>query len=165
MRRLIPVLSACPAVVPDGKPFRIFPGIVLAFVLAGSSSAMASSSIQVIGSDASTGAKSIILRTCATCPPIKPVEVKKEYKVPELTPGTQSIIVREIDGQKKVLRTEAWMGGSPVVFVSKPTPEALEAAGEPPEGIDPATTAAVSPTAKPAPAALDVSSFNLRQSH
>jgi len=85
--------------------------------------------------------------------------------VPTLEAGTQSVVVRNIDGQKRVVRTEAWMGGSPVTFVSKPTPEALAAAGEPVDGIDmTARTAAVSNSSAPRePAPLDISDFQLRQ--
>lgn len=44
---------------------------------------------------------------------------KKSEAVVELAPGTQKIEIREVDGVRKVYRTEAWFGGSPVVFVSK----------------------------------------------
>ncbi|HEY0121147.1 MAG TPA: plant virulence effector HPE1-like domain-containing protein [Rhizobium sp.] len=123
------------------------------------------SSIQPIDSKTQTSAGSILDKVCTDCPAIKPQVVKKEYVVPELTPGTQSIVVRDIDGQKKVVRTEAWMGGSPVVFISKPTPEALAAANTAPDGID--MTAKTAALPKPAgtrePAPLDLSGFQLRQ--
>ncbi|MDL2410286.1 plant virulence effector HPE1-like domain-containing protein [Rhizobium calliandrae] len=137
--------------------------LTLAFALAGSS-AMASS-IQPIDSRTETGAGSIIDKVCTDCPALKPQMVKKDYVVPELTPGTQSIIVRDIDGQRKVVRTEAWMGGSPVVFISKPTPEALAAADAPADGIDmTAKTAALPESAKTKPPLpLDLSGFELRQ--
>ncbi|MBB3454281.1 hypothetical protein FHT86_002537 [Rhizobium sp. BK313] len=137
--------------------------LTLAFVLAGGS-AMASS-IQSIDSKTETGAGSIIDKVCADCPALKPQMVKKDYVVPDLSPGTQSIVIRDIDGQKKVVRTEAWMGGSPVVFISKPTPEALEAAGAPADGIDlTAKTAALPESAKvKTPVPLDLSGFQLRQ--
>jgi hypothetical protein len=137
--------------------------LTLACVLAGGS-AMASS-IQPIDSKTETGAGSIIDKVCTDCPALKPQMVKKDYVVPDLTPGTQSIVVRDIDGQKKVVRTEAWMGGSPVVFISKPTPEALAAASTAPDGID--MTAKTAALPKPArtrePAPLDLSGFQLRQ--
>ncbi|MGV1790686.1 plant virulence effector HPE1-like domain-containing protein [Rhizobium sp. A37_96] len=137
--------------------------LTLACVLAGSS-AMASS-IQPVDGTMIAGKGSIVDKSCADCPPLKPKLAEKEYTVPTLTPGTQSIVVRSIDGEKRVVRTEAWMGGSPVMFVSKPTPEALSAAGEPVDGIDiTAKTAALSnlPEARE-PAPLDTSSFQLRQ--
>jgi hypothetical protein len=37
----------------------------------------------------------------------------------ELAPGTQKVELRTVNGETKVYRTEAWLGGSPVVFVSK----------------------------------------------
>lgn len=137
--------------------------LTLACVLAGSS-AMASS-IQPVDGTMIAGKGSIVDKSCADCPPLKPKLAEKEYTVPTLTPGTQSIVVRSIDGERRVVRTEAWMGGSPVMFVSKPTPEALSAAGEPADGIDiTAKTAALSnlPEARE-PAPLDTSSFQLRQ--
>ena len=137
--------------------------VTLACVLAGGS-AMASS-IQPIDGTMIGGRGSIINKSCAECPPLKPPATEREYTVPTLEPGTQSVVVRNIDGQKKVVRTEAWMGGSPVNFVSKPTPEALAAAGEPVDGIDiTAQTAALpnsSTTRELAP--LDISGFQLRQ--
>ncbi|WFU09685.1 plant virulence effector HPE1-like domain-containing protein [Rhizobium sp. CB3090] len=137
--------------------------LTLACVLA-AGSAMASS-IQPIDSKTETGGGSIIDKVCTDCPALKPEAVKKDYVVPELTPGTQSIVVRDIDGQRKVVRTEAWMGGSPVVFISKPTPEALAAARAPSDGIDfAAKTAALPEAAKAkAPAPLDLAGFQLRQ--
>ncbi len=134
--------------------------LTLACVLA-SGSAMASS-IQPIDGTMIGGNGSIVDKSCADCPPLKPQAMEKEYAVPTLEPGTQSITVRNVDGQTKVVRTEAWMGGSPVTFMSKPTPEALATAGD---GIDmTAQTAALpSPSATRQPAPLDLSSFQLRQ--
>ncbi|NLR95215.1 hypothetical protein HGP17_00020 [Rhizobium sp. P38BS-XIX] len=138
--------------------------LTLACVLAGGS-AMASS-IQSVDSTTRTSGNSIVEKSCANCPPLKPKLAEKEYTVPTLTPGTQSITVRSIDGQQKVVRTEAWMGGSPVMFVSKPTPEALASAGISSDGIDmTAKTAALSDMAAAAvaPAPLNLSTFQLRQ--
>ncbi|TXH83316.1 MAG: hypothetical protein E6Q77_04665 [Rhizobium sp.] len=138
--------------------------LTLACVAAASGSAMASS-IQPIEGTMIGGKGSIIDKSCADCPALKPKVAEKEYIVPTLTPGTQSVVVRSIDGEKKVVRTEAWMGGSPVMFVNKLTPEALAAAGESSDGVDTTTkTAALSPLpALSEPAPLDVSSFQLRQ--
>ncbi len=137
--------------------------LTVACVLAGGS-AMASS-IQPVNGTMIGGSGSIVDKSCADCPPLKPQVMEKEYAVPTLEPGTQSVAVRNVDGQTRVVRTEAWMGGSPVNFVSKPTPEALAAAGEPADGIDmTAQTAALpSSAATRGPAPLDVSSFQLRQ--
>jgi hypothetical protein len=134
--------------------------LTAAFVLAGGS-AMASSILPVEGKQ-SDNAHSIISRTCAECPPLKPEMAAKSYIVPELKPGTQTMEIRDINGQKKIARTEAWMGGSPVTFISKATPEALAAAGQPTDGVDPTATAAVSPAKAAAPAPLNLSDFDLR---
>lgn len=55
---------------------------------------------------------------------------KKEQPVVELAPGTQKIEIRDIDGVKKVFRTEAWLGGSPVTYVSKALPDDPAVAAE-----------------------------------
>ncbi|MBL0370773.1 hypothetical protein JJB09_01905 [Rhizobium sp. KVB221] len=56
--------------------------------------------------------------SCATCPPLKS-RIRKQAVEITLEPGTQKVEIRDVDGVKKIFRTEAWMGGSPVVFVSK----------------------------------------------
>jgi hypothetical protein len=134
--------------------------LTAAFLLIGGS-AMASSFLPI---DARTRASgdSIQTKVCADCPPIRPEIAKKDYVVPELPIGTQTMVVRQIDGEQKIVRTEAWLGGSPVVFISKASPEALAAAGVPMDGIDlGAMTAAVS-AASPATKPLDTSAFQLR---
>ncbi|AYG65374.1 MULTISPECIES: plant virulence effector HPE1-like domain-containing protein [unclassified Rhizobium] len=135
--------------------------LTLACVLAGGS-AMASS-IQSIDGTMQSGDSSIIDKNCANCPPLKPKVAEKEYTVPTLAPGTQSVVVRSVDGEKRVVRTEAWMGGSPVMFVSKPTPEALAAAGGSGDGIDLAVKTAALPDVAAASKPLDLSGFQLRQ--
>lgn len=103
---------------------------------------------------------SIVSKSCVDCPAPKEVEVvKRQYIVPTLKAGTQTTEVRTINGERKVVRTEAWLGGSPVVMVSNPSPEALAAADMPTDGIDTTATAALPPTPKP----LDLSGFELRQ--
>jgi hypothetical protein len=131
-----------------------------------SGSAMASS-IQPIESYSKDSAGSVISESCDHCPALSQPIAKKSYIVPELKPGTQVMEIRDIDGQRKIARTEAWMGGSPVTFISKATPEALAAAGEQSDGVDLTATAAVTPVANPAPAAtpplaLNVTNFQLR---
>lgn len=61
---------------------------------------------------------SMLAMTCKTCPPLKKAD-DSNYKVPALRGGVQSVSIMEIDGQKKIVRTDAWMGGSPVVHISK----------------------------------------------
>ncbi|NYJ11274.1 hypothetical protein GGI64_002325 [Rhizobium leguminosarum] len=145
-----------------------------AAVLLMAGSAMASS-IEVIGKTAAPADGSIVTESCAACPPLQAELIKKDYTVPELKPGVlQASEVRLVGGEKKIYRTEGWMGGSPVVFVSKATPEAMIAAAPSApsaDGIDmSATTAAViGGDAKPVvagmaeqPAALNVSELKLR---
>ncbi|MDM9623745.1 plant virulence effector HPE1-like domain-containing protein [Rhizobium sp. S96] len=131
------------------------------------------SSIEVVGTGAGSGSSSILTKVCTTCPPLQPKQMKKDYIVPTLADGAlEHSQIRDIDGEKKLYRTEGWMGGSPVVFVTKaPTTTAIVSA---PDGIDEtATTAAVIGTnTKPVAAGvagareqiapLDVSSFELR---
>ncbi len=141
------------------------------FFLLAAGSAMASS-IDVIGASKPKEAGSIITETCGHCPPLKVEEAKKEYAVPPLLPGAfQQAEVRDVAGEKKVFRTENWMGGSPVLFVSKATPEQMMALGPtvPAEGIDnEATAAVIGGDAKPVVAGmqqaapLDASAFQLR---
>lgn len=88
-----------------------------ALVLAGSS-AYASSIVTIGGSDDTPS--SIVARRCDRCDmPGKPDENHSAYKVPQLAKGTQKTEIVEINGQKKLARTEAWSGGSPVIFISK----------------------------------------------
>ncbi len=104
------------------------------------------------------------------------VERKKDYVVPTLAPGSlQSSEIRDVDGEKKLYRTEGWMGGSPVVFVTKAPAEPMTASAPPADNIDRASTTAaviggdVKPIAanvvgapKEQTAPLDVSTFELR---
>jgi hypothetical protein len=60
---------------------------------------------------------SMLSLTCETCPPLKAAD-DSNYKVPVLKGGVQSVSLMEIDGKKKIVRTDAWMGGSPVVHIS-----------------------------------------------
>lgn len=145
---------------------------IVAALMAGSAMA---SSIDVVGANAASSDSSILKMTCTTCPPLQVVEAKKEYIVPTLADGTlEHSQIRDVDGEKKLFRTEGWMGGSPVVFVTKaPAPVAVAAAPAV-DGVDTATTSAVIGTdAKPVVAGaagqpteqrrpLDVSNFKLR---
>ena len=136
------------------------PVILTAVFLLTASSAMASSFLSIDGATKTSG-NSIESRVCADCPAGPPEAAKRDYVVPELPVGTQTMVVREVDGEQKVIRTEAWLGGSPVVFVSKASPEALAAAGVSTDGIDVgAKTAAVPGPATPT---LDISGFQLRE--
>ncbi|KQV34153.1 hypothetical protein ASE23_02610 [Rhizobium sp. Root73] len=64
--------------------------------------------------------KSISQLSCDQCPPLV-VKKKTSYVVPDMVPGTDRVELKEINGEMKLVRTEAWLGGSPVVFISKAT--------------------------------------------
>jgi hypothetical protein len=87
---------------------------ILAFATATAGSAVAGS-IDMI----KTGEKgsSVDYIQCAACAAeAKPPEAPA---APTLRPGEQKIEIRTVNGQKLIFRTEAWLGGSPVVMVSK----------------------------------------------
>ena len=88
--------------------------LTVALVLA-SGSAMASS-IEIIGQNRTSNG-SVVSVTCTGCPPAV-VKLKSADAAPTLAPGTQEISIRDVDGKKQIQRTEAWMGGSPVTFMS-----------------------------------------------
>lgn len=118
------------------------------------------------------GNGSMVAKSCAGCPPLKPKEAAASYQVPALEPGSQKTEIVEINGEKKVLRTEAWLGGSPVVYVTKARDWASGSgsamAGTAGDGVDHgATVGAVHPdlTAlglEDEPAPLDFSALQLR---
>ncbi|MDQ1197758.1 plant virulence effector HPE1-like domain-containing protein [Agrobacterium sp. SORGH_AS 787] len=79
-----------------------------------SGTALASSIEVVHGTKTSNG--SVLIVTCNTCSSA-PFSGKASAK-PVLKRGMQSISTREVGGRKETVRTEAWLGGSPVTFVS-----------------------------------------------
>ncbi len=92
---------------------------------------------------------------CATCPKLKVVTVPSTYVVDVLAPGTQKVEFKKINGEMKMVRTDAWMGGSPVVFISKMTkPVASDVASLSPPDIaamrdDSIVTRSLAPLAPP----------------
>ncbi|KQV68202.1 plant virulence effector HPE1-like domain-containing protein [Rhizobium sp. Root1220] len=152
---------------------QIFLGAVIVFA-AGTAFA---SSIEVIGKDARADRGSITREICQSCPPLQVEQEKRDYVVPTLAPGAmQASEIRDVDGEKKLYRTEGWMGGSPVVFVTKAPAEPMTASAPavPAEGVDLASTtsAVVGSDVKPVAAGvaaqaeqnapLDVSTYKLR---
>ncbi|MGX5665340.1 plant virulence effector HPE1-like domain-containing protein [Rhizobium daejeonense] len=152
--------------------------LVLTSILLAAAAPAHASSIEVVGPQAAKG-NSIIVMSCANCPAPQEVQVKRSYVVPHVAGGKQSAEIIEVNGEKKLKRTEAWMGGSPVVFMSKAEGWATDgsvvtAAGPQEDGIDAQATTAAVPVAAPAPAAtagmtgpsepkpLDVTTFDLR---
>ncbi|MBP2547811.1 hypothetical protein J2858_000704 [Neorhizobium galegae] len=60
---------------------------------------------------------SIVTLDCLSCPPVE--RRRPSMTAPfELAPGQQILSLQERNGKPVLLRTEAWMGGSPVTFVS-----------------------------------------------
>ncbi|ASY61922.1 hypothetical protein SJ05684_c04560 [Sinorhizobium sojae CCBAU 05684] len=112
----------------------------------------AASSIEDVVSGGAVNS-SVATISCAECPPLQPKK-KSSYVVPELAPGTERVELKEIDGELKSVRTEAWLGGSPVVFVSKASEEAITAAALEADQPHPAH-ASTSPSAPPS-VAIDV---------
>ncbi len=92
---------------------------VLATALVFASGPAFASSITVINSAHQSGV-SIVTKSCASCPvAAAPKSKEAAYTVPDLPAGTQKTEIIEINGEKKLARTEAWLGGSPVIYVSK----------------------------------------------
>ncbi|CAN7187955.1 plant virulence effector HPE1-like domain-containing protein [Neorhizobium sp. LjRoot104] len=93
--------------------------LVLATVLVFASGSAFASSITVINGTHQPGV-SIVTKNCASCSvAAAPSSNEAAYKVPDLPAGTQKTEIIEINGEKKLARTEAWLGGSPVIHVSK----------------------------------------------
>ncbi len=149
--------------------------ILTAAAILATGPAMASS-VEVIHAVPRAESHSVEVMRCPDCPP--PVAVKKNaYVVPTLPAGEQKAEIRDVNGERKLIRTEAWMGGSPVVFVNKAdgwaTNGSIVTAAIPGQeggrdvGIDvTTTTAAVGGEAGAAtatgPTTLDTSGFELR---
>ncbi len=100
-----------------------------------------------------TAADSISTITCEACPALKPKPVAETYHVDAIAPGTQKVEIREENGERKLFRTEAWMGGSPVLFVSKAPAEAVDTANAGPAVDTDTQTSAVGKDAAHAVAA------------
>jgi len=98
--------------------------LLLAGMMAMAAFAAHAGSIEVISKD-NDSAKSIEKVSCPICAPLK----KKKAEITEisLTPGTEKVEVKQVDGVLKVYRTEAWLGGSPVVYVSKASTDLVDA--------------------------------------
>lgn len=84
-------------------------------------------SIEPVASASSKGSSISAIR-CDDCPALKPKSKSAAYHVDAIEPGTQKVEIREENGERKIFRTEAWMGGSPVLFVSKAPVEVQQAA-------------------------------------
>lgn len=77
-------------------------------------------------------APSVTVLHCTDCPALKPDVRAVTYVVPDLMPGTDRTEIKDIHGEMKRVRAEAWLGGSPVTFVSKASDAEIRIArGEP----------------------------------
>ena len=147
--------------------------VILTAILAMTAVPAMASSIDIISAPR-TDADSITTLSCADCPAPSIQKRKSTYTVPVLADGTQRTEIRDIAGEKTLLRTEAWRGGSPVVFMSKAEtwfPDQATAVND--DGVDiDATTSAVVVGSGPAavagmdvalaPPSLNLADFNLR---
>jgi hypothetical protein len=137
-----------------------FPGVS---TLMFSTAAMASSIETVTAPPAAT--PNITRLSCAAvCPPQKSNLSASTYVVPDIAPGTERTELREINGKMKFVRAEAWLGGSPVTFVSTASDAAVRLArGEPavpatgPAFSVAATSSAGRPTVASASTSMNVS--------
>ncbi|RWX77174.1 hypothetical protein EPK99_16125 [Neorhizobium lilium] len=156
--------------------------LVLTIAFAAASGSAFSASITTL-SGTPANVPSIIQQHCTDCPAPTPKVDRSTYHVPSLASGTQTTEIRDIKGEKKIVRTEAWLGGSPVIYISKlPDWEkddtalagvrppagrldekSLDKVASPADGIDlNATTSAVDATSASQSGALALDHFDLR---
>lgn len=156
---------------------------VLASLLASPAFAGSIDTVKSLPNGAQT--TSLMQISCPTCAAIAPKVREGAYNVAPLKQGEQKLELKMVNGEERIIRTEAWLGGSPVVFVSKATPEMIATyfpSKDAPalDGIDETSkTAAVPASAQPfaakspvaaamgdapvaIPGQLDVSGFTLR---
>ncbi|HBF29330.1 plant virulence effector HPE1-like domain-containing protein [Rhizobium sp.] len=85
---------------------------------------------------------SVVAITCITCPPVDGTHNTPVDTGAKLEQGTQKIELRARNGKRELVRTEAWSGGSPVVFINKEggwLDNNSQLAGLTSDGIDSAT--------------------------
>ena len=124
---------------------------ILVLALLSSTVSAQAGSIDVVTTGQS-GVRSIQAISCDGC--VKRAK-KLAQPVVELAPGTHKIEIRDVDGVKKIYRTEAWLGGSPVTYVSKALPDDPEAVAEQPV-VKPDDVAAAPIVTPEEPAAADM---------
>ncbi|WP_377290578.1 plant virulence effector HPE1-like domain-containing protein [Rhizobium sp. SG2393] len=97
--------------------------VLMSALLLGAGPAAASSIELITTGPSSDTAGSVETITCAQCVSLPKKETASAYQVPTVQPGTERREIRTVNGQLKMLRTEAWLGGSPVTFVSALPPD------------------------------------------
>jgi hypothetical protein len=106
---------------------------------------------------------SVVAITCTSCPPVGAARTPPTENGPTVAQGTQKIEIRTNNGKRQLVRTEAWLGGSPVVFVNKEggwLDNGSQLAGLPSDGIDSATETSAVNTHK---LATDTMSLRMKQ--
>jgi hypothetical protein len=137
---------------------------VMTILVAIAASPAAASSIETLSTIPLSNPKSVTNIHCTACVEHQKAAKPKTYNVPSLPDGQQRLVVGVRNGKPALMRTEAWMGGSPVTFVSV-NPAFIEneqnaiagRTGAPlrSDGVDlQATTSAVPPTKTIDPASV-----------
>lgn len=108
----------------------------------------------------STDNASVATISCAECPPLQ-TKKKVTYVVPTIGAQGETVELKEINGEMRMVRTEAWLGGSPVVFVSKPPKDVIKAATS--KSGDPAVATAATAADGDRPEAHDVAPLVIDQ--
>ena len=127
---------------------------ILVLALLSSAGVAQAGSIETIrtGQDAVRSVEEI---RCDDCVPTQHEE-QAEAEL-ELAPGTQKIEIREVDGVRKIYRTEAWLGGSPATYVSRALPDDQPAVAEAqPESSDDVAAAPIVSEQPPISAEADM---------
>lgn len=115
--------------------------LILASLLAAGHAA--AQSIQTINGSTGTNG-SVVVLSCNHCPPLQPPAKTFGYVVPTADPGSDHTEIRQIDGKMKIVSTEAYHGGSPVVFITTAGAEDIKAArADIPLPVAPSQTASV----------------------
>lgn len=105
--------------------------VLLAMLITLPGTAFAGSFVSLQGNDVDAGSIEAIGTPA-------PKVVKPEPVRPALAPGHEMIRIADVDGKQKIFRTEAWLGGSPVTYVTTAT--AFDLAALKQRGIDVAST-------------------------
>ncbi len=100
--------------------------LISSLVLIGLASSAHAGSVQEVKSlPRGMSAESITVIGCVQCPP--PAPKKNAYVIPAIPPGQQKVELKMVHGEQKIFRTDAWIGGSPVTYISTPTKDELAA--------------------------------------
>ena len=91
---------------------------VLTVLAAFAASPAAASSVERWSTIPIANPPSITTMTCTACAPSTAPAQPEGESLPSLAQGEQRLSVEDRNGTPTLVRTEAWMGGSPVTFVS-----------------------------------------------